>query len=71
MGLAACSVPVGPGPPDLPWFGCNACDDLGTPAGDFAESFAAWQVPSGDFSSRLGPPPDAVQRDLLERLTGL
>lgn len=55
----------------LPWYGCNACDDLGTPAGDFAESFAAWQVPAGDFSSRLAPRPDAVQQDLLARLTSV
>lgn len=57
--------------PGVAWFGCNACVDLATPAGDFAESFAAWQVPGGDFSSTLGPPPDEAQRALLAELTGL
>ena len=52
-----------------PWYGCNACDDLATPAGDFAESFAAWQVAGGRFGSRLGPPPDEAQRALLAQLT--
>ena len=52
-----------------PWFGCNACSDLATPAGDFAESFAAWLVPGGDFKSRLGPRPDDAQRALLAELT--
>lgn len=55
--------------PALAWFGCNACADLATPAGDFAESFAAWQVPGGDFASTLGPPPDESQRALLAGLT--
>lgn len=54
---------------DRPWFGCNACPDLSTPAGDFAESFAVWQVPGGNFSSTLGPPPDENQRALLAELS--
>ena len=54
---------------DRAWFGCNACDDLATPAGDFAESFAAWQVPGGGFSSQLGPPPTAGHQALLAELT--
>lgn len=55
--------------PALAWFGCNACTDLSMPAGDFAESFAAWQVPGGAFGSTLGPPPDHAQRALLAELT--
>ena len=51
------------------WYGCNACPDLATPAGDFAESFAAWQMPGGPFGSRLGPPPDEAQRRLIAELT--
>ena len=51
------------------WYGCNACSDLATPAGDFAESFAYWLVPGGDFGSRLGPPPSDEQRALLAELT--
>jgi hypothetical protein len=57
--------------PTVAWFGCNACADLATPAGDFAESFAVWQVPGGDFRSTLGPPPDEPRRALLAELTGL
>ena len=57
--------------PAAPWFGCNACADLATPAGDFAESFADWQVPGGDFRSTMGPPPDDGQRALLIELTTL
>jgi hypothetical protein len=46
-------------PTSMSWFG-NAFgggDDLGTPAGDFAETFALWQVGPVDYKSRLGPPP--------------
>lgn len=57
--------------PARPWFGCNACTDLATPAGDFAESFAAWQVPGAGFASRLGPPPDEAQRSLLAHLAAV
>ncbi|HET7488730.1 MAG TPA: hypothetical protein VFJ85_12435 [Acidimicrobiales bacterium] len=53
------------------WYGCNACGDLATPAGDFAESFAAWQVGAVDFRSQLGPPPDERQIALLATLTQL
>lgn len=55
--------------PAWAWFGCNGCPDLATPAGDFAESFAVWQVPGGPFASTLGPPPDEHQRALLAALT--
>ena len=50
------------------WYPCQRCDDLASPAGDFAEVFAAWLVGNGDFRSRLGPPPTAAQ---LRRLTPL
>jgi hypothetical protein len=46
-------------PASMSWFG-NAFgggDDLGTPAGDFAETFALWQVGPVDYKSRLGRPP--------------
>src|SRR5438309_2307783 len=37
-----------------PWFTCSMCQDFSTPAGDFAEIFAYWQL--GDFSrSELAP----------------
>jgi hypothetical protein len=50
-------------PPSMSWFG-NAFaggDDLGTPAGDYAETFALWQVGPLDYKSRLGPPPTPEQ----------
>ena len=51
------------------WFGCSHCDDLATPAGDFAESFASWQVPAGRFNGRLGLPPTEAQKALLAEIT--
>jgi hypothetical protein len=51
------------------WFGCSHCDDLATPAGDFAESFASWQVPAGRFNGRLGPAPTEAQKTLLAEIT--
>ena len=53
--------------PDTPWFGCEACADLETPAGDFAEVFAAWQVGFVDFRSRMAPAPTADDMRLLEQ----
>lgn len=56
--------------PGLSWFGCETCEDRSTPAGDFAESFAAWRVgPEPDFDSGLGPPPNQEQVALLEELS--
>ncbi len=53
---------------DKPWWPGNGATDFSTGAGDFAESFAAWQVGSGSFRSKLGAPPDAAARALLEEL---
>ncbi|MEZ5340142.1 MAG: hypothetical protein R2706_01470 [Acidimicrobiales bacterium] len=39
--------------------------DFETGAGDFAESFAAWQFPELDFRSTLGPPPSGDDLALL------
>ena len=46
-------------PASMSWFGnaFSGGDDLGTPAGDFAETFAFWQLGPVDYKSRLGPPP--------------
>jgi hypothetical protein len=44
-----------------PWFGCDACPDYGTPAGDFAETFAFLLLGPGDFHSTLSPQPGADQ----------
>jgi hypothetical protein len=52
-----------------PWFTCSMCDDFSAPAGDFAETFAYWQL--GDHSrSRLAPPPSPPQLAQLTPLFG-
>jgi len=45
-----------------PWFGCSACTDFATPAGDFAEVFSYWQT-GIDFQSRMAayPEPEALE----------
>jgi hypothetical protein len=50
-------------PASTAWFGSAFAggDDLGTPAGDFAETFAFWQLGPVDYKSRLGPPPTSDQ----------
>ncbi len=54
--------------PDADWFGCDACSDYATPAGDFAEVFEYWLLGGADFRSRLGGPPDA---ETLEHISTL
>jgi hypothetical protein len=44
-----------------PWFGCSACPDYGTPAGDFAETFAFLLLGPGNFHSTMAPLPAAGQ----------
>lgn len=51
-----------------PWFGCSRCTDYATPAGDFAETFALWQVGPPEFRSQMAPPPTAEQFDQLRPL---
>jgi len=47
------------------WFTCNMCEDFATPAGDFAETFAYWQL--HDFSrSELAPAPTPEQLAQLQ-----
>lgn len=47
--------------PFLEWFGDSDSNDFATPAGDWAECFAAWQVGPNGFQSELaGPPDDAI-----------
>lgn len=51
------------------WYGCNFCSDLSTPAGDWAESFAACHTgDTSHFSSQLAGPPTARQCGLLREL---
>ncbi len=52
-----------------PWWPGNGTSDFSTGAGDFAESFAAWQVGSGSFRSTLADPPTTAQIDLLAQLS--
>ncbi len=51
-----------------PWWPDSGATDFSTGAGDFAESFASWQVGDGSFRSELGPPPTADQIQLLAQL---
>lgn len=52
-------------PADTAWFPCGGCEDFASPAGDFAEVFAAWLVGATDFRSQVAPLPDDDQlRDL-------
>lgn len=55
-------------PASVPWFGESDANDFATPAGDWAECFAAWQVGAGLFQSQLGPAPDDAQLDTLQSL---
>jgi hypothetical protein len=43
--------------PTTPWWACNACGDLQTGAGDFAETFALIYAPRVRFYSELGSEP--------------
>jgi hypothetical protein len=54
--------------PDTDWFGCDACSDYATPAGDFAEVFEYWLLGGGDFRSRLAGPPTAAELEVLSTL---
>lgn len=50
----------------VPWFGCHACADHATGAGDFAEVFALWLTGPADFRSRLArAPTDQQLADLV------
>jgi hypothetical protein len=43
------------------WYGCNACEDYSTAAGDWAETFQYWLFGPGQYFSKMGPPPDSSQ----------
>ena len=45
--------------PETSWWACNACTDLQTGAGDFAETFAMIAAPRYKFYSELGQEPTA------------
>ncbi|MDQ1688705.1 MAG: hypothetical protein QOK42_1680 [Frankiaceae bacterium] len=52
-------------PLTMPWYGTPYANDFATPAGDFAESFAAWQVPDGPNDSHWGRPSRAQMLVLI------
>lgn len=52
-----------------PWWPGNGLADFATGAGDFAESFAVWQIGDSDYRSELAPVPTPEQIELLERLS--
>jgi hypothetical protein len=56
---------------EKPWWPGNGASDFSTGAGDFAESFAAWQVGDGSFRSMIGDPPEAAEFALLLELSEL
>jgi hypothetical protein len=43
------------------WFGCDACEDYSTAAGDWAETFQYYLFGPGQYFSKMGPPPSADQ----------
>jgi hypothetical protein len=55
------------GRPDATWFTCDGCTDYSTGSGDFAETFAAWQVAPVDYRSRLAPLPSPAEMQQLSR----
>ena len=54
--LAARGIEAG-----TPWFGCNACQDFATPAGDFAETYAQWQRGVTTSRSTIARPATAAE----------
>ncbi|MCP5029858.1 MAG: hypothetical protein GY929_26600 [Actinomycetia bacterium] len=52
----------------LAWWAESGMSDFATGAGDWAESFAAWQVGDLHFRSQLGGVPDTAQLTLLAEL---
>jgi hypothetical protein len=57
--------------PGVPWFPSGSgAPDYSTAAGDWAESFAHWQVGAGWYS-KLGKPPTPAQTAVMAQLAGL
>lgn len=54
---------------DRPWWPGSGVTDFSTGAGDFAESFAAWQVGDGSFRSKLGPAPNSQHQSVMATLS--
>jgi hypothetical protein len=47
------------GRPGATWWACDSCTDYATGSGDFAETFAAWEVAPIDYRSTFAPLPAA------------
>ncbi len=55
--------------PDADWWPApGGVSDFHSGAGDFAEGFAAWQVGTGSYRSKLGPAPNSEQLELIATL---
>jgi hypothetical protein len=54
--------------PSTEWAPCPFCTDFGAPSGDFAESFALWQLGNTDFRSTLAARPTSAQLQQLAHL---
>jgi hypothetical protein len=52
---------------DAPWWTCDYCTDYRFGSGDFAETFAGWQVGPVDYRSELAPYPSPEQMQQLTR----
>ena len=50
---------------DTSWYPCDMCEDYASPAGDFAEVFAYWQLGPGDFRSMIGAAPSQAELDAI------
>ncbi len=50
------------------WWPSSGATDFSVGAGDFAESFAAWQVGATYYRSNLGSPPNPDQIQLMSQL---
>ncbi len=50
------------------WFVGDGQTDFSSGAGDFAESFAAWQLGPSDFRSTLSGPPNGAQLETIAAL---
>lgn len=53
---------------DAEWWPGSGTTDFATGAGDFAESFAAWQIGEAGFRSELGEVPTEAQNELMSDL---
>lgn len=53
---------------ETPWWPGNGASDFHTGAGDFAESFAFWQLGDSFYRSKIGSPPTSEQIIVLEQI---